>query len=213
MTNLKKDKRIQVLYIHGGMTFKRELDYLTYLKNFSPSLDSFDSWSAQYLDQSLPKNFQIIRPRMPLRERAKYRDWAIVFSKYLDLLQNKYILIGNSLGGIFLAKYLSENRLKKQALSCILVAPPFDNELGTEELSGGFNLKKDLSLLEKNSKHLHLFFSQDDPVIPIAQAKKYKNALSPKADIRMYKNKGGHFRIAKFAELIKIIKKDSLEGL
>jgi predicted alpha/beta hydrolase family esterase len=59
-------------------------------------------------------------------------------------------------------------------------------------------------LIEKNCKNLHLLFSKDDDVVPVSHAGKYKQKLK-NAHIKIYKSKGGHFKIAKFPEIIKII--------
>jgi len=197
-------RKTQVLLVHGGMTFKNERDYLHYLKTKKVQARKKISWAGDYLEKSLGKRFEIISPRMPLHEFAKYRDWKIFFERYLSLIKNKYILIGSSLGGVFLAKYLSENKLRKKALSVYLVCPPFDNTLPDEDLVGGFTLGSDLSLIEKNCKNLHLLFSKDDDVVPASHADKYKQKLK-NAHIVIYKSKGGHFNIAKFPEIVKMI--------
>ena len=105
---------------------------------------------------------------------------------------------------MFLAKYLSENKLLKKALSVYLIAPPFDNTIPNEDLVGGFKLKSDLSPLEKNCQNLHLLFSQDDDVVPVSHAAKYQNKL-PNAHVVIFKNKGGHFKITVFPEIIRLI--------
>lgn len=197
-------KKIQVLLVHGGMTFKNEKDYLHYLKTKKVTTKKKVSWTGGYLEKELGKKFDIISPRMPLQDYAKYKDWKIFFERYLSLIKNKYILIGSSLGGIFLAKYLSENKLRKKALSVYLVCPPFDNTLQAEDLVGGFKLKNDLSLVEKNCKNLHLLFSKDDDVVPVSHADKYRQKLK-NAHIVVYKSKGGHFNITKFSEIVKMI--------
>ena len=117
--------KTQILYIHGGMTFKNRKDYLSYLKNKEVSTEKKIRWSDEYLDKELGKNFEIIRPRMPLQEDSQYEDWKIWFERYIPLLRNNVILIGGSLGGIFLAQYLSENKFPKKILSTYLVCPPF----------------------------------------------------------------------------------------
>ena len=94
-------------------------------------------------------------------------------------------------------------------MSTYLVCPPFDNNLIKEDLVGGFKLKPDLSLLEKNSKKLTLMFSKDDDVIPVEQAEKYRKKLK-KARIIIYKSKNYHFYISKFPEIVKMIKADIL---
>ncbi len=200
-------KKTQILIIHGGMTFKNQKDYLHYLKTKKLRTKEKISWNDDYLDKKLGRNFEIIRPRMPLQDYAKYNDWKIYFERYISYLKSNSILIGNSLGGIFLAKYLSENKFPKKILATYLICPPFDNTITGEDLVGGFKLKSNLSLIEKNSKNLYLLFSKDDGSVPISHAKKYEKKLK-NAKIIIYKSKNGHFQITKFPEIIRMIKND-----
>lgn len=200
-------QKTQILYIHGGMTFKNKGDYLRYLKNRDITLEKKVAWNGMYLDKKLGNSFQIIRPRMPLGDNAKYVEWAIHFKRYIPKLRNNLILIGESLGGIFLAKYLSENKFPKKILSTYLVCPPFNNTLKGEDLTGGFNLKSDLSLLEKNSKKLNLLFSKNDDIVPVSHARKYEARLIS-ANVVVYKHIKGHFKISEFPEIIRMIKND-----
>jgi len=203
---MKKEKT-QILYIHGGMTFKNKKDYTNFLKSRNISIEERIKWSGDYLKKKLGRNFQIIRPRMPLKENSKYNEWKVHFERYFPHLRDNIILIGESLGGIFLAKYLSENKFPKKILSIYLVCPPFDNSLPDEDLVGGFKLKNDLSLIEKNSKNLNLLFSKKDDVVPISHANKYKSKLK-NAHMIIYKNIEGHFIVSKFPEIVKMIKSD-----
>ena len=200
-------QKTHILFIHGGMTFKTKKEYLHYLETRDISIEKKVRWHQKYLSKRLGKSCDIIQPRMPLSDNATYKEWKIHFERYLPLLRNNCILIGVSLGGIFLAKYLSEHAVPKKFLSTYLICPPFDNTLPGEDLAGGFHLKSDLSLLPKNTKHLTLMFSQDDDVVPVAHAEKYRKKL-PQAHIMIYNNKQGHFKVATFPELVNMIQKD-----
>lgn len=197
----------QLFLVHGGMTFKNNKDYVKYLKTRKILVEKKKKWHDQYLEKKLGKKFDIIKPRMPLQDNAKYEDWKIHFERHIPFMRNNIILIGGSLGGIFLAKYLSEKKFPKKILSAYLLCPPFDNTLTGEDLAGGFSLKSDLSLMEKNCKNLYLMFSKDDDVVPVAHAEKYRKKLK-KAKIIVYKSKNGHFNISTFPEIIRTIKKD-----
>jgi len=208
-------KKIQIVFIHGGMTFKNRKDYVRYLKTKKISIEKRVRWDGDYLDTKLGRKFEIIRPRMPLPEYATYGDWKIYFERYIPFLRHNVILIGGSLGGIFLAKYLSEHKFPKKILATYLVCPPFDNITdkiaSSEDLVGGFKLKANLSLLEKNSKKLYLLFSKDDDSVPVSHARKYRKKLK-NAKIIIYKSKNGHFKIPTFPEIIRMIK-DDVRGL
>ena len=199
--------KTQILMIHGGETFKNKKDYLHFLKTRKISIEEKIRWTDDHLKKNLGKNFQIIKPRMPLQDNAKYDEWKIHFERHFPQLKNNIILIGGSLGGIFLAKYLSEHKFPKKILSTYLICPPYDNTLPDEDLVGGFKLKSNLSLLEKNSKRLYLMFSKDDDVVPVSHAEKYRKKLK-NAKIVIYESKNGHFKVSEFPEIVKMIKED-----
>jgi len=48
-----KRMKIQILIVHGGMTFKNEKDYLHYLKTKKVSSKKKIYWSGDYLEKSL----------------------------------------------------------------------------------------------------------------------------------------------------------------
>ncbi len=195
----------QIVLIHGGMTFKDRKGFLEDLRTKEISLEKTRSWSREFLDEELGEEFDIIRPKMPLKENADYESWKIWFERHFEFLRDGVVLIGNSLGGIFLARYLSENEFPKRIASTILVCPPFDDSIPGEDLTNGFELGEDLSLLEKNSDNLWLFFSADDEIVPPSQAEKYKKNLK-NANIRIYDDKNGHFFVEEFPEIISIIR-------
>jgi len=197
----------QIVYIHGGSTFGRRADYLKFLKNRPVSTLERVRWSEAYFDGELASRCEIIRPKMPCPERAVYADWKIHFERYIPLLRSNVILAGSSLGGMFLARYLAENRFPKRILSVYLVCPPFDNTLPGEELCGGFRLPRSLKLLEANCRRLTLCFSKDDTTVPVSHAAKYARRLK-KAEMIIYESKNGHFKVAEFPELVKMIQAD-----
>jgi predicted alpha/beta hydrolase family esterase len=192
-----------------GNTHANKAAYVRWLKTRDVTIEKKVSWNDAYLDKALGKKFKIIRPRMPLQDYAQYEEWKLHFERFIPKLKNDLILVGGSLGGIFLAKYLSENRFPKRILATYLVCPPYDNSLPKETLAGGFRLKSDLSLLERQAGKLTLLFSKNDDVVPVAHAGKYRKKL-PRARIIVYKNKNGHFRIPRFPEIVRMIKRDAV---
>ena len=194
----------QVILIHGGSTFDSYKNYLAFLNNLKIDLNRYKrtKWSDS-LRQELGNKFDVLLPKMPNPMNAKYDEWKILFKKIAFLLDNNVILIGHSLGAIFLVKYLSENKFPKKILATLLVSPPYDDE-GMEESLGDFVLSKSLNKLNKHGGKIFIYQSKDDSVVPYSHLKKYKKVL-PNASIREFK-KRGHFDQLKFPELIKDIK-------
>lgn len=204
-----RNKKHQIIFIHGGMTFEKEKEYLDFLKNRPISPEGKRYWSGDDFAKNLGRNFEIIRPQMPLKENARYKDWKIHFERFFPFIGGggKLILIGASLGGIFLARYLSENKFPKRVFSLYLIAAPYDDDLPDEGLCNGFRLKSDLSLLSKSAKHINLVFGKDDEVVPLEHGLKYAAKL-PSARLIILKNTKGHFRLKKFPALAKMIKEE-----
>lgn len=150
--------------------------------------------------------FESLLPLMPNKNNARYQEWKIIFDKVAHIAKRSAILIGHSLGGIFLAKYLSENKFPKRIKAVVLIAAPFD---GSTDPKGGdtitsFELPRSLAKLSRQAKLIYLLHSQDDPVVPFEHLRKYQRAL-PDAKVVVFKTKG-HFNQEKFPEIVKLIK-------
>ncbi|MBX4199012.1 alpha/beta hydrolase [Candidatus Parcubacteria bacterium] len=195
----------QVVVIHGGDNYGTYEAYIASLKEFVvDSLEYFmkQGWKDS-LESSLGDEYKVIRPEMPNKFNARYEEWRIWFEKLLPLLDQEIILVGHSLGGIFLAKYLSENKLAKRIHGTFLIAAPFDEEDADYELVD-FNLPPSLKLLEEQGGKIFLYHSKDDKQVPFKDIAKYAKAI-PNAVVRTFKDKG-HFNQKEFPELVSDIK-------
>lgn len=199
----------QIIYIHGGDSFESYEDYIKYLKETEFSIDWFvqkKKWKNS-LAEELGDGFQILMPDMPNSFNAVYEEWKIWFEKMLPFINDGVILIGHSQGGIFLAKYLSENVYPKKISALMLVAPPYTD---TPDI-GSFKLvqtRHGASLLDNVSKQcddIHLFFSKDDFVVPFSESEEYKKDL-PNAQAHIFEDRG-HFLQETFPEIVDEIKK------
>lgn len=57
--------------------------------------------------ESLKSTYQIIRPEMPNKNMASYKAWKIWFEKIFPYLNDEdLVMVGHSLGAMFLIKYL-----------------------------------------------------------------------------------------------------------
>lgn len=174
----------QLLMIHGGNCYKDREAYLRALRGESFSLPGLmkRSWKERFRWDP-PEGYQILLPKMPNPDDAKYEEWQIRFELILPALQEEILLLGHSLGGIFLAKYLSENTIRKKIRALFLIAAPFECE--------GFKLPPSLDLLNKQAGSIVLYHSKDDPVVPPEEAERYRKVL-PNAKIKLFE-KEGHF--------------------
>ncbi len=194
----------QVIVIHGGDTFETYEDYISSLKGFKIDLESLKSkdWKSS-LEKGLGKDFEVIAPRMPNSLNAKYLEWKIWFEKLIPFFNREIILVGHSLGGIFIAKYLSENKFPKEIKATFLVAAPFD-DTDSDYTLADFTLPKSLNKFEGQGGLVKLYHSKDDDVVPFADLTKYTKAL-PSAKALIFEDRG-HFKQEKFPELVKDIK-------
>ncbi len=195
----------QIIVIHGGDVFENHEKYLAFLKNRPINLNRYRLGRIEWkrnLDKTLGENYDVIFPEMPNKINAKYAEWKIFFEKFIPLLESELILIGHSLGGTFLAKYLAENNFPKKIKGLFLIATPFDK--GNDYSLGDFALPADLNQLANQPEKTFLYFSQDDPTVPFSDLKSYQTNL-PKAVTRTFTDRG-HFYQEEFPEIINDIK-------
>lgn len=192
----------QLVTIGGGDSFSSYKKYLSYLKEKEFYLERGKIWRED-LPKDLGPGFEVMHVSMPNRENAKYKEWEIWFNKLVPHLRDNVMILGHSLGGIFLAKYLAKNRFPKKIRAIFLMASPF-KEHGKDDDLGDFKLPKDLSLINQ-AEHIFLYQSKDDFIVPYKDVFGYKKAL-PKAELCFFLNKG-HFIQKRFPEFIKNVKR------
>ncbi len=202
--------------IHGGNPFDTYQEYLDYLKQKTTSRERIQrkKW-ADNLSSRLGSDFDVFTPEMPCKHNAKYSEWKIWFERLIPLMNENIILIGHSLGAIFLAKYFSEESFPHQTLVTILISAPIatlqdpfiaaDPNAVEDHTLGDFILNEDLSKMMTTTEKLIFIHSHDDPAVPFINAEKYLKKL-PQAEIMPF-NDRGHFTQSEFPELEDLIKK------
>jgi hypothetical protein len=202
MPEMKK----QIIAIHGGETFDTYEEYLSFLKNFEIDFERIKNREKNWkktLPEELGSDFEVILPEMPNALNAKYAEWKITFDKFIPFLRDQAILIGHSLGGLFLAKYLSENIFPKKIAAAFLIAAPFGDKNADPTL-GDFAFSGSLAKLQEQGGQIFLYYSKDDACVPFVDLEKYKQEL-PKAEAVIFEDKG-HFNQPKFPVLVEKIK-------
>ena len=201
-----KNMKKQIIVIHGGDTFDTYEEYIKFLKGWQIDFEDISSKRTDWKDslaEALGNEFEIIAPRMPNKLNAKYLEWKIWFDKFVPHLEPEVMLVGHSMGGIFLAKYLSENDFSKKVRGLFLVAAPFDDKDSKESL-GDFKLPQSLDRLNSQVDKIFIYQSMDDMVVPFADLGKYKAVLK-NITAREFKDRG-HFNQEEFLEIVEDIK-------
>ncbi len=193
----------QIVVIHGGDSFASPARYLRALRRWPVSKDTFlphPDWKTN-LASDLGRSYEVLQPRMPNKNNAVYREWKIWFERMLPYIHPGVVLIGHSLGGIFLAKYLATTTFRKSIRGLILVAAPHNQ---TEEI-GDFRLPRSLSRVAHQVPQIWLLHSQDDPIVPFAELQAYHRAW-PRAKIVVTK-RSGHFSQPHLPQVRQIIRR------
>lgn len=194
----------QIVVIHGGTTFQ---DYDTYLQSLSEKKLDINrfvyraKWK-EHLQDNLGGKYQVLLPSMPNSTNARYSEWKLWFEHISSLFSDDCILIGHSLGAIFIAKYLSEHQLPVRIKATILIAAPYDDE-GIEDLTD-FKITKLSKQLTEQAGRLVFFNGMDDPVISRSDLLKYQDQL-PSAEFKILPAPD-HFVREDFPELIDLLK-------
>ncbi len=193
----------QIIHIHGGEPWKNNDEYIDYLKN--KKCDPYASfrrerWHYNYYSFLNKKYFDVIKPDMPCKQNAHYKEWKIWFERHIAYMHDTIILVGHSLGGNFLAKYLSENILPVSIKQLHLIAPSHS------AFEDGFKIIEFPKIFFKNEiGEIHIYHSTDDSVVPISESEKYHMSL-PNSQFHVF-NDRGHFLKETFDELFENIKK------
>lgn len=202
--------KTQVVFIHGGEPFTDDEAFLADLqiKTIPNPLDETAPVWHQTLRSDLGDSYELFSPQMPNKQNAKYDEWKIWFERHFGYLRDGAVLVGWSLGGIFLMKYLNENEAPFSIRATILLAAPYVDGL-LEEANGksAKHFGTDTSVLSKNRQkfgEVCLFHSKDDFAVPYSHALQYQE-LFPDAKLVTFSGQN-HFLVPELPELIEYIK-------
>lgn len=142
---------------------------------------------AAFLQKTLGTQYRVIHPNMPEPENPQYNRWKEQIEQELARIDGEIVLVGHSLGGSVLLKYLSEEKPPKSIAGVCIVAAPYWGTKGWS--SRDFALRKKLSALHHGPRMM-LFHSRDDAVVPLSHLRQYAAVLP---DAKVYElNGGGH---------------------
>lgn len=207
----------QIVFIHGGNSFSQHDAFLEYLRmcEIADPLDEIivKKWRMTIRD-AFHETHEVYYPSMPNSSNAEYLEWKIWFERYFAFLRDGVVLIGHSLGGMFLAKYLSEEIMPVKVHALYLVAAPFEADHFDHDGEDCHDFvfdPKNLPRLAKQVGETYVFHSTDDPIVPYAHALKYQKAL-PAAELVSFVDRG-HFILEEFPEIIEHIKDRATQTL
>ena len=203
------NEKQQIFFIHGGTAFTQYERFLKHLRTTEIEdplgLVERKKWQPT-IKEALKDTHEVYYPAMPNSKNAKYLEWKIWFERYQEFMRDSVILIGHSLGGYFLAKYLSEENMPVTIQALYLLAAPFENDDFDGEDGGDFSFNpKNLTRHAKQVGMVYILHSKDDPFVPYAHAEKYKKVL-PDAELITFEDKG-HFLLEEFPEIIEFLKR------
>ncbi len=164
----------RVLFVHGGGQGAYEED-----KKLAASLREL-----------LGAAYDVRYPEMPGADSPEYGALKEQITRELAALDGEVILVGHSLGGSVLLKYLSEEKVEKPVAGLFLIAPPYwgaeDWEVGEYALQDGFASKLPREL------PVFIYHSRDDEVVPFVHLALYEGELA-QASIRELDGRGHQF--------------------
>jgi predicted alpha/beta hydrolase family esterase len=202
--DFEQTKIPKVVIVHGGNSYtNQELKEMIHerpeeiqaINQHSAKLEREEwAWYKNTEYELKKRGFETYYPQMPNSQNAKYLEWKKLFEDtVVKQLTTETHLIGHSLGGLFLVKYLAETKIKIKALH--LVSPSFSE--------GDFESVENWEQINNNCESIYIWHSKDDNVVPFSEALKYHNFLS-NSILFKYEDKG-HFPNTEFPELVDFI--------
>ena len=158
------------------------------------------------------KNYNVIIPEFPPREKCKYDSWSKILDKYKTEFNDKTIVIAHSIGNEFFMKYCYNNKIKvKMYISLAGFAEYFECE-GKDVLN---SVLKDflvgeieIEYFKKIEIEKYSIYSNNDHIVPLNVLKKYPIEINAKPIfIEGIGHMGKKSGITRIDEIIKIIEK------
>ena len=178
----------------------------------SGNADTKESFGPYVVNKAKNLGFDVIFPDFPHKGGADYQKWSAIMDQYITSgkLNDDSIVIGHSLGTLFIPKYLSERQVGIKVF--ISVAGFLGYTEGREDLKKIVDdfaptdeeIIKSISLMQNR----YAIYSDNDHLNTQEQMETYAKKLNM---VQVFIPKAGHFGtrsgIKELPEIFKIIKK------
>lgn len=148
-----------------------------------------DKALAASLQSALGAEYHVQCPQMPDEENSPYDPWKAEIEAQLAVLHGDVSLVGHSVGGSVLVKYLSETKPKRPVAGLFVVAAPYWGENEGWQWDD-LNLPSDIAARLAGSWPIFFYHNRDDEIVPFAHLSLYSTKL-PRAEARAF-DAGGH---------------------
>lgn len=182
-----------IVIIWGGESFSWPELYIDYLNNYriEPWREK-KKWKNSLASKALMQWWDVFMPQMPCSDNAHYSEWLIVFKRLLHNISclEDTVFIGHSLGGCFLLRAISELNIKCSQLHTIAACVHVWD----------FTPPDDWRHLQSLWDHLHIWHSEDDYIVPFADAQ-FLSAHLPNAITHFYNDVSHFHKLEEFSDL------------
>jgi predicted alpha/beta hydrolase family esterase len=133
------------------------------------------------LREGLGVGVTLLAPRMPSPDNPTYASWKKALDALIPTLPDEVVLVGHSLGGSVLLKYLSEEAFTPRIAGMVLIAMPY---WGVQDWDvSEYMLREDFPTGLPAIRPLYLYQSDNDDVVSPDHVKYYATLL-PTATVR-----------------------------
>lgn len=162
-------------------------------------------WMKNELEQ---KGCNVFVPQLPSPPivPARINEWFEVLKKYEQYIDENTILIGHSLGGIFVLRVLE--KLNQQIKAAFFIGTPIGvKPIANYDRDNGFSgFNFDWEKIKKNCQHFEVFQSDDDTYVGLGNGKELAKNLGvnltfiPNAD--HFNKKAGYLSFERLRDMV-----------
>ena len=136
-----------------------------------------DALLVASLQRALGSDYEVRYPRMPEESNPDMQNWKAEIKSELAAMDGEVILVGHSVGGAALLKYLSEEKVEKPIAGLfLLAAPSWDEENWNFD---DLRLPRDLAARLSRIPRIFLYHNRDDEIAPFAHLALHAARLPP----------------------------------
>lgn len=173
---------------------------------------SDDNWFRWLEAELKSRDYEVWLPELPDADKPSLREWADYIQQNLPFeLDEQALLIGHSSGAI-LALILAQESTQPIG-GAVAISVFHDNSLQWDANNRLFDIEFNFEAIKKNAPQLLFIHSNDDPYVPLDQAKFVAKGCGRQTEVLSGQ---GHFNLEKsndyatFPKLIELLEKDGL---